>query len=373
MSSKNYFLLNKETDFFTQAEYLCSGWMDSGGRQTAWSRLHIQYEGRGEYAVHTRIFTAEQEAVMWKGKKWDIRQMAMCEELAMEEKLEAFSLVCSGEYELDGQVAAGEEALDCLLGQLTGRYLFLAIKSVGVNLDVADFPEIQIFFQTESWLSFLPEVYANSSEQNSFLFRYLSIFQWIYSDMSQKISDSPHMLYPAFASREMLEWLASWSDMDNRAVWNREQMIYLLENGSRLYAIRGTKKYLEEMVRLYTGYVPYIVEYYQIDQYRTDRKKALLLERLYGENAYVITVVLPQDVAGSRQQAAVLRKIIRSSVPADVECRLVILEAYIYLDRYTYVGINSRLGGYTDAALDGNRLMPYTSMSGNGLERRADS
>lgn len=59
--------------------------------------------------------------------------------------------------------------------------------------------------------------------------------------MSQRISDSPHMLYPAFASREMLEWLASWSDMDNRAVWNREQMIYLLENGSRLYAIRGTK------------------------------------------------------------------------------------------------------------------------------------
>lgn len=373
MGGKNYFLLNKETDFFRQQEYLCSGWMDSGGKQTAWSRLYIQYEEWEQHAVHAWIFTAEQESVMWKGKKWDIRQMVTCEELAMEEKLEAFSLVCSGECELDGKGEAGEEGFDCLLGQLTGRYLFLAIRSVGFNLDVADFPEIQIFFQTESWLSFLPEVYANSSEQNSFLFRYLSIFQWIYSDMSQRISDSPHMLYPAFAGREMLEWLASWSDMENRTVWNREQMIYLLENGSRLYAIRGTKKYLEEMVRLYTGYVPYIVEYYQIAQYRADRKKALLLERLYGENAYVITVVLPQAAAGSRQQAAVLRKIIRSSAPADVECRLVILEAYIYLDRYTYVGINSRLGGYTDAALEGNRLMPYTSMSGNRLERRADS
>lgn len=235
-----------------------------------------------------------------------------------------------------------------------------------------DFPEKQIYSQTESWISFLPEVYAASAGENSFLYRYLSIFQCIYSDMSRRISESPHMLYPDFADREMLEWLASWFGMDNRTVWSRKQMIYLLENGSRLHAIRGTKKYMEEMVHLYTGYIPYIVEYYQISRYRADRKKTLLLERLYGENAYVVTVVLPQEAAGNRQQAAVLRKIIRSSAPADVECRLVILEAYIYLDCYTYVGINSRLGGYMDAALDGDRLMPYTSMSGSWQERRTD-
>lgn len=235
-----------------------------------------------------------------------------------------------------------------------------------------EFPEEHNFSQTESWLSLLPEVYAAASGENSFLFRYLSIFQCIYSDMSRRISETPRMLYPDCASRELLEWLASWSGMDNRTVWNREQMIYLLENGSRLHAIRGTKKYMEEMVHLYTGCVPYIVEYYQISHYRADRKRTLLLERLYGENAYAITVVLPQEAAGSRQQAAVLRKIIRSCTPADVECRLVILEAYIYLDCYSYVGINSRLGGYTDAALDGNCLMPYTSMSGNWLERRTD-
>lgn len=372
MGSKNYFLLNKETDFLRQQEYLCSGWMDSGGRQTAWSRLHIQYEERREHAVHVRIFATEQESVMWAGKKWDIRQLVTCKTITIEEKLEAFSFICSGGCELDGQASAGEEALDCLLDQVTGRYLFLVIKNVGANGNVTDFPEIQIFFQTEAWFSFLPEVYAKPLGQNSFLFRYLSIFQWIYSDMSQRISETSHMLYPAFAGSEMLEWLASWSGMDNQTVWNREQMLYLLENGSRLYAIRGTKKYMEEMVRLYTGYVPYIVEHYQLAQYRADRKKALLLERLYGENAYVITIVLPQDTAGSRQQAAVLRKIIRSSAPADVECRLVILEAYIYLDRYTYVGINSRLGGYTDAVLDGNRLMPYTFMPGNWIERRND-
>lgn len=371
MGSKSYFMLNKETDFYRQQGYLCSGWMDSGVKQTVWSRLHVQYEACRKHTVHVRIFATEQETVMWEGRRWDIRQMATCEALTMKEKLEAFSSICSGECELHGRGTEGEEA-DSLLDQITGRYLFFVINGLEVDRDVTDFPEVQIFFQTESWLSFLPEVYADSFGHNSFLFRYLSIFQWIYSDMSQQISETPQMLYPDFAGREMLEWLASWSGMDNRTAWNREQMIYLLENGSRLYAIRGTKKYMEEMVRLYTGYVPYIVEYYQISRYRADRKKTLLLERLYGENAYVITVVLPQEAAGSRQEAAVLRKIIRSSAPADVECRLVILEAYIYLDRYTYVGINSRLGGYMDASLDDNRLMPYTSMSGNWMERRTD-
>lgn len=364
MEGIKYFLLNKKDDFVRQKEYLCSNLMDSGEKQTIWSRLHAQYSEMEENPIRIQVFASEQRCVMWKGEIRDIQQIIVNQDILMEEKRMLYSHICSHSY-------VGENT-DCLLNHVTGRYLWLVVEDMPEQKMVTVLPEIQVFFQTESWLSLLPEVYTKQMSKDSFLFRYLSIFQWIYYDMSQKICETPHMLYPAFANRETLEWMAGWFDIDNRTVWNKKQLVYLLENGNWLCSIRGTKQYMEQIVWLFTGYVPFIVEYYQTECYKTDIKRAKLLEELYGENAYVITLILPENPECSRQEAAVLRKIIRSSAPADTECRLVVLEPYIFLDRYTYVGINSRLGGYKEASLNENSLTPYISVVGNRLYRRAE-
>ena len=133
-------------------------------------------------------------------------------------------------------------------------------------------------------------------------------------------------------------------------------MVYLIENGSRLCSIRGTREYMEEMIFLFTGYTPFIVEHYQTSSYKTGVRETNLLEKLYGENAYAVTVLLPQEAIGGHQEATVLRRIIRSSAPADVDCRLVVLEPYIYLDYYSYIGINSRLSDDKDTVLNENTL-----------------
>lgn len=353
MEGIKYFLLNKEEDFVREKRYLCSNLMDSGEKQTIWSRIHVQYRGTEKNPI--RIFVSEQRALMWKGKMTDIQQIIEDSDIGMEEKEMFYSHICRYSYL--------EEGTDSLLNHAAGRYLWLVIEDMPQQESVL--PEIQIFFQTESWLSFLPEIYEKQISEDSFLFRYLSIFQWIYYDISQKISETPHMLYPAFADREVLEWMAGWFDIDNRTVWNKKQLVYLLENGNWLSSIRGTKQYMEQIVWLFTGYVPLIVEYYQTECYKTDLKRAKLLEELYGEHAYVVTIILPESLECSRQKTAVLGKLVRSSVPADIECRLVVLEPYIFLDRYTYVGINSRLGGYKEVSLNDYSLTPYISVVGN--------
>lgn len=213
-----------------------------------------------------------------------------------------------------------------------------------------------------SWDSYLPEVYRESEE--SFLCRFLKVFQSVYEDLTEQISTMPHRLYPQHADMDVLEWLAGWFDMENTGIWNREQLVYLLENRHRLIPIRGTKKYMEEMIRLFTGHMPFIVEYHALGRYKTDLKRAKQLELLYGDHAYAVTVVLPGQAVGNRKDIAVLHRIMEDAAPAFIECRLVVLQPYIFLDQYTYVGINSCLGGYQDLALNDSALTPYVSVVG---------
>ncbi len=211
-----------------------------------------------------------------------------------------------------------------------------------------------------SWISFLPEIYWEG--EDSFLCRYLKVFQRLYEKMSQKIENMPHMLYPEHGDRRILEWLAEWFAIENIEIWDDRQLAYLLLNQNRLSGMRGTKAYMKELVRLFTGYTPYIIEYYQTLPYQTDIGKTGMLERLYGNNAYVVTMLLPKRAVQGQQKAAVLRRIIKAAAPAQIECRLVILQSCIYLGQYSYLGLNSYLAGYSDVRLDDRGLLPYRSV-----------
>ncbi|MCM1157421.1 MAG: hypothetical protein NC300_04150 [Bacteroidales bacterium] len=327
----SYFILNKPEDYIRQDGCLCSRALDSGGKGTQWSRLAVRWKEKKSDGIKIFFFTAE-------------------------EKESLFS---------SGEALCLDSGLDCLLTRMAGRYAGVRIVGWDKERMPEDLPEIQIFFQWDSWLDYLPELYREQAGKNDFLFRYLSIFQWIYYDMSQRISAVPHMLYPAYADAELLEWMADWFAMENVTVWNKQQLIYLVENGKRLCGIRGTRQYMEEMVALYTGCSPFIVESYQTQCAQTEIKRAAIMERLYGGNAYVITVILPQGAVSDRQETAVLQQIIRLAAPAYMECRLVVLEPYIFLDRYTYIGLNSCLGSYRNVQLDGNGLTPYISVIGD--------
>ena len=46
-----------------------------------------------------------------------------------------------------------------------------------------------------------------------------------------------------------------------------------------------------------------------------------------------------------------------------MEVNLVVLKPYIFLSRYSYLGINSVLGQYRQAALDGFSTLPFTELS----------
>ncbi len=213
-----------------------------------------------------------------------------------------------------------------------------------------------------SWLSYLPEIYDEG--EDSFLGRYLSIFQELYGKMTRNIAGMPQKLYPQHADRDMMEWLAKALGMENVEIWEEAQLEYLLSNWYRLSKIRGTKAYMEELVKLFVGTVPYIVEYYQTIPYRTDVRASRLLSALYGDDPYIVTILLEENAIQGQQKAVILRRLVESAAPVGIECRLVFLAPCIYLDSYSYLGMNSVLAGYGSFRLDDSKLLPYRSMVG---------
>ena len=350
MNNNQYFLLNEERDFFRQGRWFSSGLLDSGEKQTDWNR--IRFLSNRHLTWKLWVFVSEESFFVDKGQSRDIQELIANQEIDMEEKLDIFSSFF---------IQHTEEGADCLLCRTKGRYLWIIGQSAE---NPANSLEIQIFFRSESWISFLPEIYQAEGENTDFLFRYLSIFQWIYYDMTQKIAAMPQRLYPENADTELLESIAGWFAIENADIWNRKQLIYLIENARRLSGIRGTKEYMQEIIWLFIGHRPLIVEYFQTQEYKTDMKRTKALERLYGDNAYMVTVLLPPEAVTDKAKLAVLRHLIRQAAPAYIDCRLVILESCIFLDGYSYIGLNSYMGSYQNMQLDNSRLTPYRSVLG---------
>lgn len=370
---KQYFVMNKAADF-------SRGWGCRVRIASAGVRL---CEGESEGVYYTRVFDSREKQMQWHRLCVDIQDwkesfvcvtVYTCESPLIEtpkgfmdlEKLIAEETIGEEEKELAFRPYARLQApdpRDILLHTVQGRFLWMRFSLKASGRETAGVSGLQIFFPRSSWLSHLPEVYSADRESAAFLDAYLGIFQSFYEDMTDEINRVPGKLCPARTDLDMLEWLADWFAVDNRRFWEEAQLRYLIANAARLYRIRGTRSYLEEMVRLHTGRDAYIVEYHQIAGKRDLEKHSEELKRLYSKDPYEFTVLIDDEDIVSANRRSILERIVDMAKPAGMECRIVALKPYIFLDQYSYIGINSVLGQYKPVKLDGLGAVPYSVLS----------
>lgn len=77
-----------------------------------------------------------------------------------------------------------------------------------------------------------------------------------------------------------------------------------------------------------------------------------------------INLYVPEQSAASMENYQSLLKLVREHMPVDMELRIVILRPYVRLGRHTYLGINSRLNTYKQAALDGLSMVNMSIVGG---------
>lgn len=345
--------LKSDSGFFGRAAFF-SRVLDSGTEGTVWHRMTGKFRKESPAAIRMSFYTSD-EIVFANGEKTiDLRDWMKSEQLSVAEKKERLKPF------LRKETAFGT---DVLLHSMEGRYLWFLLEIYPQTQEAVELGEFLISFPAQSWTRYLPEVYQREMGNNSFLDRYLSIFQSLYDDVGNKIREIPMYLDPQTAPEESLEWLSEWLDIEDPYMWNEKQLRFLLEHAMEFQKARGTKKGIELFVELYTGQKPFVVEWQDWVAYRDTLVYGKLLEDLYEDNPGSFMVLVQESCIPDYRDHQTLLRILEQIKPVQMEVNLIVLKPYIFADGYSYLGVNSVLGQYEEAVLGGNSRLAFATVA----------
>lgn len=105
-------------------------------------------------------------------------------------------------------------------------------------------------------LQYLPALY----QSDTFLARFLLIFQSILDPIEQTIDNTHHYLDPGMAPAHFLPWLASWVGLELDPGLDEARQRELIRRTVELSRWKGTRRGLREELKIRTGARPLIVE-----------------------------------------------------------------------------------------------------------------
>lgn len=255
-----------------------------------------------------------------------------------------------------------------------GRYLWFCLVFRSYGREPLSVRSIRLEFPRTAFIDYLPQVYRGADSVNSFLARFLSVFQSPYVDLEDDIDQMPSRCDPSVAPPEFLRWLAECLAVSQRQLWDEERLRIFLKHAVRLYRIKGTREALRQVIELYTGQTPRIIEQFEPASCQVWRRDTGALRRLYGRSRYTVTVLMPGGGAEADGYAK-LWKIIEAFKPVDAICNLVFLQEEMILGQHCYLGINSRIGRSRGLVLDGASVSsaPYLAEYRTGGTRDEQS
>lgn len=342
----------------TYAAYL-SRVMDCGEEEMVWHRFTCKNSGADMAPVRITFYASDSNEVESDGSRCLIQDYLRRTDVSIEEKKAHLSSFRKKE---------AVQTTDILLHEVCGRYFWFLVELYRQNEYLPRLSDMMVYFPKQSWLKYLPEIYEEASHQDSFLERYLGIFQSLYEELEYKIVHASALLDPESTEKEFLSWLASWLDIEDSYIWSENQLRYLLLHAKELFALRGTKEGILRFVKLYTGEDAFVVEQHQIDWFRSDIEKYTRLKRLYGDSPYEFSVLIKEAGLEKNGSYHVLQKIIEDIKPAYMNFNIVSLKPYIFLGSYSYLGVNSVLERYRPLLLDGSSMVPFSVVSKGSKE-----
>ena len=327
----------------------CLPAVDSGENGFTWGRVQVEAELPPDTAL--RVYAYASDSRQW-GEWGDLEQ---------------------GLHSLEGSPLPVLEALfgppvgeggDCLL-QRTGRFLWLMLELTATGSACPEVHALRLWMGGDHMVDYLPAIY----QEDSFTWRFLSIFNSMYSDMERAIDALPGRMDYERAGGELLRDLACWvcvegADSDEGL---RERIRTALPDYESLYTVEGVRR----SVRRLTGRQPILIEHFQVSPNRPDCADPELYRRLYGEDPYRFFVLLPEGTFSSQRERQQFQRDMEELIPAGMSMPMVQLKPCVQLDWHTYLGINSRVGGYVPAAIDEQVTIHYdTTIGGANHESR---
>ncbi len=317
---------------------------DSGENGMTWHRMVINAENSSSGDFRVTVYAADETEIKYNGEKRTIQEIFRDNEISFDLKCEIFS-------PFEKKKISG--ACDILLHDVSGQYLWFLLEVYSRSDVPAAIKDIMIYLPANTWIDYLPQIYRRSDKNGRFLERFLAVFQTMYEELDLEISEISRHFDPECAKSSFLLWLADWLDISDSYLWPEDKLRKLLLRAISLYRIRGTKESLSQIIELYTGEKPYIIEEFSIKRFVGSDYYENTLLPMYGDNPYTVVVLIKSELVKSTRDYNVLLKIAEEMKPVTMEIKLVLLDPYIFLNNFSYIGINSVLGQYRQAALDG--------------------
>lgn len=272
---------------------------------------------------------------------------------------------------------------DALIKEGSGRYLYIRLELVSSDeYKTPVIRNIKAVFPRISYLRYLPAVYQEDESSRDFLERFLSLFETFIWNTEEEIAQIARYFDAKATPREFLSWLASWLAAVPDENWPEDKIREFLERAIDLYKKRGTREGIEEMIALFTGIKPIIVEsmveiidnepaqveYWQL--YKNDKSGNLKLIGEKGKyfkntvkpfggpkpyNFYVLLNPAQEEVIIRKSLKKInfdkiednllraIKRMVKLEKPAHTTAGVSILQQRINLDLHTYLGINSYL------------------------------
>jgi phage tail-like protein len=258
-----------------------------------------------------------------------------------------------------------------------GRYLWTRIDLIGTEQLSPSVHSLRVDYPRISYLRYLPAVYQEDERGRDFLERFLSLFETFFAGIETQVDHISRYFDPDSSSArgEFLRWLSTWLAISVDNTWDDEKLRRLVKRASQIYQYRGTRAAIEEMIEIFTGDLPLIVEHHQTSCTAWFNQKLkpefaevkAFYERLYGSNPFCFCVLLkPFPVTTEEQRQAVLR-ILDLEKPAHTCAGLLTLQPWVQLDTHTYLEINTYLS-QPSARINTSSAMPRDTVL-NALEQ----
>lgn len=349
-----------ESGDVTSAVFL-SGSVDSSEHDFFWKSFRIEAALPENMILRVSAYSANTARAEIDGSSVEIDGYLRSGAASPEEKLRRlnplFKPVCSGRAE--GPI------------HLRGRYLWIRLDFVMLDQRALRLDQIKLLLRSESMLEYLPEIYRTADGENSFLTRFLSIFDSIFFDLDDRIGSLSDKLDYRIAEGELLRYLAEWVNVEDAAYLSDETLRRRIGRAVSEGGMTGTVNGLVRWIEDEYGVKPNIVEHYSVRKMVREGKDREVYRRLFGDDPHKFFVLLPEHVFANAHEANIFMGRLKRRIPANTAAEVVTLQKSVILGQHTYLGVNSVLGGYSEAKADSaGRISHHLILGGEGNEQR---
>ena len=171
--------------------------------------------------------------------------------------IEAAQERIDGRFDQRTDVQQATDPSDLLLRDATGQRLNVRIRLVGRRERSPRLRAVQAYCPRQSYIRYLPEIYAQETDTAPFLSRFLSLFESVFADTEAKLAQATHYLDPQAIPFEHLPWLEEWLAVDIGTGWPEQARRNVLSRAPELYRTRGTRAGLVTLLGIYVDEVSF--------------------------------------------------------------------------------------------------------------------